>query len=61
MTTRHLNRLFHEAADAAGIKKGVTLYALRHSFASHLLDNGIDIRKIQLLLGRATYCPRTTG
>jgi integrase len=35
MTTRQLNRLFHEAADAAGIKKGVTLHALRHSFATH--------------------------
>src|SRR5499426_4091866 len=33
MTTRQLSRLFHEAADAAGIKKGVTLHALRHSFA----------------------------
>jgi integrase/recombinase XerD len=30
MTTRQLNRLFHEAADGAGIKKGVTLHALRH-------------------------------
>jgi integrase/recombinase XerD len=33
ITTRHLNRLFHEAAQAAGIKKSVTLHALRHSFA----------------------------
>ena len=53
LTPRQLNRLFHEAADTAGITKAVNLHALRHSFATRLYDRGVDIRMIQALLGHS--------
>jgi integrase/recombinase XerD len=53
MTTRQLNYACHAAADRAEIDKRVSLHTLRHSFATHLLEQNIDIRVIQVLLGHA--------
>src|SRR5437762_4241175 len=48
MTTRQLNRACHAAAQMAEIKKRVSLHTLRHSFATHLLEQNIDVRVIQV-------------
>ena len=51
VTPRSLNRAFHEAARRAGVKKAVCLHTLRHCFATHLLEQKVDVRVIQVLLG----------
>ena len=51
LSTRQLNRACHRAAQAADLDQRVSMHTLRHSFATHLLENKVDIRVIQVLLG----------
>jgi integrase/recombinase XerD len=52
---------FRAAAKDAGIERRVSPHTLRHSYATRLLESGVDTRVVQVLLGMATYCPGTAG
>jgi site-specific recombinase XerD len=59
ITTRQLQRICHRAVEAAGLDKSITVHTLRHSFATHLLEQGVDIHVIQDLLGHRNIASTT--